>query len=651
MIRMHIEPAELAFDRDGTPFSPVYGDVYHSADSGPGQARHVFLGGNDLPGRWAHAPLFTILETGFGLGLNFLATWHEWLADPARPGRLHFFSIEKHPFERDALAALHERYPEFAPLARQLREAWPPLVPGLHRLHFEDGRVTLTLALADVVGLAPRLQFQADAIYLDGFAPQRNTEMWSPQLIKRLARLARPGTTVATYSASGAVREALESAGFSVEKRPGFGRKRDMLRGTFAPRWSPRRAARATPACADRRAIVVGASLAGAAVCERLASRGWRIDLIERRPAPATQAPPRYAGVFHPHISRDDCILSRVARSGFLYAAPRWLALERAGHRLAWSRCGVLQLAGTTEEEQRMAGAVSLAGYPNDYAQYLSRDEAEARSGCRLYAGGWWFPGGGWIRPASLVAAQLASAAVSAGPMLATHFGAAVHAISRTGDRWRALAADGSVIASAPILVLANSNDMTRLAPVAQPLASVRGQVSYLTADGVAAPNVVLAGRGYVLPAFEGIVVTGSTYDFGIDDPEPRIEGHAANLARLSGMLPNIAALPDPAMLEGAVGFRCVAPDHMPLVGALPDVEAARERQAGLSGAQLPDLPRCPGLYCASGFGSRGLIWSALAGELLANLIEGEPPPLEADLADALDPGRFALRRARRGIL
>ena len=648
---MRIEPAEPAFDAEGTPFSSAYGDVYHSADSGPGQARHVFLGGNDLPASWAHARLFTILETGFGLGLNFLATWHEWLADPARPARLHFFSIEKRPFGRDPLRTLHERYAEFAPLARQLQDAWPPLVSGLHRLHFEDGRVTLTLALADVVDLAPRLQFQADAIYLDGFAPQRNAEMWSPQLMKRLARLARPGTTVATYSASGAVREALESAGFGIEKRPGFGRKRDMLRGTFAPRWSPRRAARAAAACAERHAIVIGASLAGAAVCERLAARGWRIDLIERRPAPAAQARPLYAGVFHPHVSRDDCILSRVARCGFLYAPPRWRALERAGQRLAWSRCGVLQLAGTPGDEQRMAGAVSLAGYPPDYAQYLARDEAETHSGCRLPAGGWWFPGGGWMRPASLVAAQLAAAGGRAGPMFTTHFGAAVNAISRAGDSWQAVSADGSVIAAAPVLVLANSGDMTRLAPVAQPLANVRGQVSYLPAGAVAAPRVVLSGNGYLLPAFEGIVVTGSTYDFGSDDPEPRTEGHAANLARLSRMLAEAAALPDPAGLDGAVGFRCMAPDHMPLVGAVPDVAAAREQQVGLSGAQLPDLPRRPGLYCASGYGSRGLVWAALAGELLASLIEGEPPPLEADLADALDPGRFTLRQARRAIL
>src|SRR4030067_468619 len=123
---IHIPPAELALDGDGTPFSPVYGDVYHSAESGPGQAQQVFVQGNDLPRRWAHARVFTILETGFGLGLNFLATWRQLRADPARCERLHFVSIEKPPFDRAALATLHRRYGEFAPLARQGPAGGPP---------------------------------------------------------------------------------------------------------------------------------------------------------------------------------------------------------------------------------------------------------------------------------------------------------------------------------------------------------------------------------------------------------------------------------------------------------------------------------------------------------------------------------------------
>jgi tRNA 5-methylaminomethyl-2-thiouridine biosynthesis bifunctional protein len=360
-----------------------------------------------------------------------------------------------------------------------------------------------------------------------------------------------------------------------------------------------------------------------------------------------------YAGVFHPHISRDDCILSRTARSGFLYAVSRWLALERAGQRLAWARCGVLQLSGESERDQRMAAAIVSSAYPPDYAQYLERAQAEILAGCRLASGGWWFSGAGWIRPLSLIAAQFAAAAAygTAGSTLTRHFGTAVHAIERGGNGWQAFAADGRTIATAPVLVLANSNDTTRLSSLAQPLSQVRGQVTYLPAENLTAPRAVVTGAGYVLPAADGIVVTGSTYDRDDDDPELQVQGHEANLQRLAQLLPDAQAVADASTLDGAVGFRCVAPDRMPLVGAVPDVGAARIRKASLSGAQLTDLPRCPELYCASGYASRGLVWAALAGELLASLIEGEPLPVEGDLADALDPGRFVLKQARRGTL
>jgi len=640
---MRLEPAELRFDGEGTPYSPRYGDVYHSAQSGPGQAQHVFIAGNGLPRRWARARVFTILETGFGLGLNFLATWRQWRDDPERPQRLHYVSVEKHPFDRAALAALHRRYPEFAPLARQLQDAWPPLVAGMHRLHFEDERIALTLAFGDALELMPKLRLRADAIYLDGFAPRLNQDMWSPRLMQRLAQLAVAGTTVATYSSAALVRQGLEAAGFAVERCPGFGRKREMLRGSYAP--SRPQPAPAAPA--NRHAIVIGAGIAGAAVSERLARRGWSVDLIESRALPAVPAPVKYAGVFHPHVSPDDCILSRAVRNGFLYAVRRWLALERSGSALRWARCGVLQLCGDPEREKHMIAAISAQGFPADFAQFVERGAAELLAGCALGSGGWWFPGAGWMRPSELVAAQLGAA----GSALRAHFGVRVETIARSGDDWQALAADGKPIAAAPVLVLANSNDMTRLASVAQSLQQTRGQVSYLPEANLKAPRIVLTGSGYALPPADGVVVTGSTYDRDDHDPEPRLRSHQANLLRLAQLLPQAGLTADTDTLDGAVGFRCAAPDHLPLVGALPDVEAVRRNKADVHTVSLSDVPRCAGLYCASGYASRGLVWAASAGELLANLIEGDALPLEGDLADALDPARFVLKLARRGKL
>jgi tRNA 5-methylaminomethyl-2-thiouridine biosynthesis bifunctional protein len=626
--------AAPAFDAAGTPWSPQYGDIYHTADSGPGQARHVFLGGNDLPRRWAGQRVFTILETGFGLGLNFLAVREAWRADPTRPQRLHYVSVEKHPFSRDGLATLHARYPEFAALAAGLHAAWPLALPGLHRLEFENGRVTLTLVFDDIADALPGLRLAADAVFLDGFAPDRNPEMWTPALMRALARLARPGTTLATYTTARAVRDALAGAGFAIELRPGFGRKRTMLAARYVPRGTPRRGPPPAPLWDERRAIVVGAGLAGAAICERLAARGWRIELIEQNSAPAVEASGIPAGVFHPHISRDDSQLSRLTRAAFLYSLRRWRELDA----LEWRSCGVLQVAKDERDEARMATTIHALGLPPEFADYLPRASAENQVGRPLRFGGWWFPQSGWMRPASLVAAQLRKARSA----IRLRTGVTVHSLSRNGELWRALAADGVEIASAPVVVLANSHDAARLAPCGAPLKRVRGQLTRLPAGAVALPTAVLSGAGHLIPDSDGTAIVGATYDFDDEAKESREEDHAGNLERLERLLPGATTDVDRSALEGAVGFRCVTADRLPLIGALPD------GTAGGTAVAMRNLARSPGLYSAFAYASRGVTWAVLGGELIASTLEGEPLPVESDLADAVDPARFLIRRARR---
>ena len=648
-MRPPLVSAEFSFDAAGTPYSPLYRDVYHSSDSGPGQARHVFLGGNGLPSRWAGTRAFTIVETGFGLGLNYLATWQAWREDPARPGRLHFVSVEKHPFTREALAELHACYPEFAALSTVLQAAWPPLVPGLHRLEFEGGRVVLSLILADALDALTRLALAADAFYLDGFAPDRNPELWSPAVSKALARLARPGATFATYTTARNVRNNLAAAGFAVETRPGFGRKRQMLAGYFSPRWRLRHAPLMAPAWPERRAIVIGAGLAGAAIAERLAARGWQIELIERNRAPAMEASGLPAGIIHPLVARDDNLLARLTRAGFLYALGCWRSLEAAGHAFTWARCGVLQLARDIEEETRMAATARALHHPPHYVEYVSRETAAQRAGCTLNAGGWWFPEGGWAHPATVVAVQLATAQKeNGGPGITVHYGHTAHALARHGEHWHALAADGAAIASAPVIVLANAHDAAHFAAAAAfPVKRVRGQLTRLPPGSCGGLRTVLAGAGCLVPVPDGAVV-GASYDFENEDATPDEAGHEGNLARLARLLPGVARYESRA-LAGSVGFRCVAPDRLPLIGELPDVAKARTMDDRLAGLRLQELPRLHGLYGTFGFASRGLTWATLGGELIACAIEGEPLPLERDLVDAIDPARFILQGARRG--
>ena len=573
--------------RNDTPYSAAYGDVYHSAGGGPAQARHVFLAGNGLPERWARRERFVVLETGFGLGLNFLVTWRAWKDDPARCRRLHFVSIEKHPFALDDLRSLHRLYPELSAEASELHADWPPLVSGAHRLEF--GNVVLTLFFSDVAQLRD-LRLAADAIYLDGFAPAKNPDMWTHQVLRSVSRLAGRDATLATWSVAGPVREALEATGFAVEKRPGFGGKREMLvarntRKGDSHHFPP-----------ERKAIVVGAGLAGAAVCERLCARGWAVELHERRDEPAQEASGNHAGTFHPIVTPDDSIFARLTRAATLHALRSWQRLPGA----RYDQCGVLQLARTEKEMQAQRKAV--AGLPPDYAQFVEREEASGHAGVPVAASGLWFPQSGWIKPRSLVRAQLAAC----GEKLQRRFASRV-------DR----------LPEAPLVILANSTEAPKLCPLSHlRLRRVRGQLTYVPADAFEPPRVVVLRGGMVLPPIDGACVVGATYDLEDQDAAVREDSHAGNLERLR----NILGVEVRGKTEGRVSFRAVTPDRLPVVGKMRD-----------------------GVYGAFAYGSRGIIWSALAAEIIAAELEGEPLPVEGKLADALAPQRFARRAESRG--
>jgi len=580
-------PATLAF-QEGTPYSEAFRDVYHNVDGGIAKKRHVFLAGNSLPGRWAGRRRFVILETGFGLGLNFLVTLQAWRRDPARSERLHFVSVEKHPFGAADLQAAHAAYPEVRDEAAELHARWPLLTPGVHRL--ELGNAVLTLLFADIKALRD-LRLAADAIYLDGFSPARNGDMWSPAVLRAISRLAAPGATAATWSVAGAVRHALEETGFAVEKRPGFGNKKEMLvaRNT--------RQGKVREAPTERRAVVVGAGLAGAAVCERLCARGWEVALYERHAEPAQEASGNHAGTFHPIVTPDDSVFARLTRAAYLYSLAHWQRLEN----LRWDPCGVLQLARDDKEEASQRASLAALALPPGYAQYVTREEAAAHAGVPVAAPGLWFPGGGWIQPRSLVEAQLAAC----GNRLKTFFRKNL-----------------SQLPDVPAVILANSAEAPKLQDVPHlRMRRVRGQVSHLAADAIDAPHVVVLRGGMILPPVGGVCVVGASFDVDDPDPAPRAESDAGNLERLGRIIPGAGT---PPVVQSRVAFRAVTPDRLPVVGKLGE-----------------------GVYGAFAYGSRGLIWAALAAEIIASELEGEPLPLEGKLADALHPQRFAKRAAR----
>ncbi len=607
-----IEPATPLL-RDGAVFNETYGDTYWSLDGGPDETRHVFLSGNDLPARWLARNRFTILETGFGTGLNFLCAWRSFRETAPAGTRLHYLSVDKHPFRREDLQRLHGQWPELAPLGAALLDRYPPLIPGFHRLHLDGGRVALTLLWGEAADMLTQVEARVDAFFLDGFAPSRNPDMWSAALFAQLGRLTAAGATFATYSAAGKVSRGMTAAGFTVEKKAGFGRKREMLCGRFGD---------ATPSepLTDRRVLVIGGGIAGCLVAERLAARGWTIDLIERRDGLARETSGNPAGVLQPVPSADGNRLSRLTLAGFHYALRR-LQEFSSDPKLIWQQCGVLRLARDAKQVERQRRIAESALLPPEVLRWVDVEEASELAGWRVPAPGWWFPQGGWVHPPALCDAVLRAA----GNAVRLHTQREAADLVRVGNAWRAVDASGNVIAEAPVAILANGHLARRFAvSSALPLRPVRGQITCIPAEPGRTIKTVVSREGYVTPATSfGVHVVGATYEEGSTDDLAREEDHRANLERLKHLLPNFAATVDAARVGGRAGIRTVGPDRLPLVGAIPGAE---------------------NLFGLLGLGSRGLVYAPLCAELLACEIEGEPLPVERYLVASLDPMRTISR-------
>ena len=228
-----IYPAKIELDVNGLPFATDYGDRYFSRESGLAESRHVFLQGNDLPKAWQGRAQFGIAETGFGTGLNFLATWQAWQNDPKHCQTLHYISFEKHPIPKTQLTELLAAWSELAAYAQELLTQYPPVLAGFHQLNFANHQVKLTLCFTEAEHALKDLVAQVDAWYLDGFAPAKNADLWSFPLFQAIAAHSKPNSTLATFTVSGQVRRDLQAAGFTWEKRPGFGQKREMLAASF----------------------------------------------------------------------------------------------------------------------------------------------------------------------------------------------------------------------------------------------------------------------------------------------------------------------------------------------------------------------------------------------------------------------------------
>ncbi len=602
---------------DGAPVAEAHGDVYFSAQDGLAESRAVFLKGCGLPEAWAGRAQFTVAETGFGTGLNFLALWQLWSAHRPSPGaQLTFVSFEGFPLQVDDARRALVAWPELAAEAGALLAQWPGPVRGVRNIVFPDSGVRLILHLGDIRDTMPQSAFRADAWFLDGFSPAKNEDMWGAWIYPEIAARSRPGARLGTFTVAGAVRRGLTEAGFSVAKAEGHGRKRERLEARLEapPPLAPDPYGLRGPASPPRRVAVLGAGIAGAALAQALTGYGIAAHVFDPAPAPASGASGNPLALLMPRLDAGDTAEAGLLIDAYLAARDLYRGMPEA------EVTDVLQTPRNAAEVSRFEKL--LADPP------LPLEDLEAVRG-----GGLLHKRALILRPPALIARLLAGAHCHlGGPVQAS-----LETCSVNGEPFDAI-------------ILANGMNAARLAPYL-PLEARLGQVDFVTRE-VAAPPSALASGTYALATGHDRL-WGATFEPSGPDhategtPAARDENLSA-LKRLSPWWVRDADVPD---VRSRASLRATTPDRLPLIGAVPDQASALTRFADVKKGRAADAdaPLLAGIYAASGYGARGFTWAPWAAGLIAAQLAGSPVPASLASRQAVSPMRFVFRALRRG--
>lgn len=668
-----LQYAQIEWSEQNNPLCLRHGDIYFSKQNGIEESRYVFLTANNLPERWGsiqNQP-YVIAETGFGTGLNFLSTWQTWQQSAQKNARLHYISTEKYPLSKNDLQRSLSVWPELADVAEEFIGNYPILTAGPHRLILAGGSVILDLLLGDAQQQlqqywddhsAKQKNLAVNSWYLDGFSPNKNPDMWTLELFEQIARMSSSNTQFSTFTAAGDIRRKLEQCGFTVEKIKGYGNKREMLRGNFDDRkdsttnsqwpvpWhlgSPHFGSRHQ---ADQaHAIVVGAGLAGCTSAEALIRRGWDITLIEQHNVVANEASGNNQGILYTRLSHQMSTLSEFTLQSYLFSLRYYknkFLSKNLQDGIDGALCGALHLHSKPSHTLHPQ-LQHLLDRVEDLAQSLTEAEAKTVAGIAAVGAGLFFPGAGWISPASLCQ----EISQQAGIKLITGTGPV--SIQFLDDHWQVFAEDGTLIDHSPTLIIASgtsSNTFEQLNWL--PLQKIRGQTSELMANEYSDKlQTVLCHEGYIAPAKNGKHCMGATFDIGDDCQHLRDEDHNKNLEQLTQAAPELGkSLGENALnsIDGRVGFRCASPDYLPLVGNAPKPSDFDQRYATLrkdAGKNIDcEGSYYPGLFVNTGHGSRGLTSSPWCAEFLASLICNEPLPTSKKITRSLLPARFLIR-------
>lgn len=510
----------IEWNDQGNPVSSGFDDIYYSRQNGLQETDLVFHQGNNLPAAWIGQDQFTIAETGFGTGLNFLSTWKKF-EETAKDGeRLDFISVEQFPMHKDdlakALSGWREALEDFR--VNRLLEVYPPRFPGFHRRWITD-RVTLTLIFDEALRGFKQLTCPVDAWFLDGFAPKKNPEMWNPELYREIARLSHSKTTLGSFTAVGDVRRGLKEVGFIVKREKGYAYKYHRTVGKFGGE-------NLKPVIQKPDSVtIIGAGLAGATCAYALKRRGIKTVLLEKNAELGMGASGNQLGLINPKIEVQDNPRNDAGLSAFSFSNH----ILKDMTDIDYTQTGALHLPANNRKQEKQQ---KLAQQTDWLFPHLQQKE-----------NGIFYSDSASVNTAKLVKQLLGNTSIQ---------------FNVTIDKNHL--PDGTVILASGW----GLNDFITKDNIH--LQSVRGQVTYAEIPDLALPYPMMFGN-YIAPFKDNVFTLGASFEKDNADPAINDIDDQNNIEAAKKTIP----FSDYTITGHWAQIRTASKDRFPITGQIPD--------------------------------------------------------------------------------
>jgi tRNA 5-methylaminomethyl-2-thiouridine biosynthesis bifunctional protein len=584
---------------DNVIHSTTFDEPYFSKSGALGEKRHVFVEANQLEERLRRSKKVTILEFGFGLGLNLLSSMDAHASTGAECV-LDYVAFEKYPLNKDQLRQCLNLIVGANEHATQIINSLPPLVSGFHRVVLSD-KVVLTLIYGDATSYIKELDASVDVFYLDGFSPKQNEDLWNPRLFSSFRRLAAKDASFSTYSSAGVVRRGMSYAGFDVQVKKGFGQKKEMLVGAF------RGEVQAQPKTFDN-VTIIGAGIAGCSLALRASELGLHTRLMDEGPGVMGQASSNPLPLVRPTVSLDFGPRGQFSWYAYFYAMRFYRDLSK-NQSIGWREISAIQLAKKEGDLSKMMNAVNTLNLNEKFLEFIDGFGSGSQSISAQVLNGVLLSQVGCLDRCQAGVAE----AIKTYPIeLLTN--------SAVSDiRSQSVSGDFQTTCKSVPVVLANPQTVQQLIPqVSLRLQPIRGQSSRLEGTNRLL-NHALCGDGYLAAIDDGSVWSSGTFDLDDESTESRSADDFLNADRIDQLGDSFKSVKQRKVIESWVGVRYAAHDRMPHVGPVGDNE-----------------------YLLTGFGSKGFTWGPLASEMIVSELLGLSCPVERSLRKRMNPLRFS---------